>query len=110
MSNFPDTPAPASRSERWTQMAKADLAARLSIPIDKVEVVEQQSVTWRDSSLGCPQPGMQYMQVLVEGMRLRLRANGQTYDYHSGGNRPPFLCENASKPLPTDPPPGLGDT
>ena len=110
MSDSPGTSAPTSRSEQWAALAKNDLAARLSVPIETIQVVEQQSVTWRDSSLGCPQPGMQYMQVLIEGMLLRLSVNGQVYNYHMGGNRAPFLCEGATKPQPPLPPPGLGDT
>jgi hypothetical protein len=75
------------------EQAKADLSGRLSIPLDQVEVVAVTAVTWPDGSLGCPKPGMVYPQALVDGMRILLRAVGRTYDYHSGGSRPPFLCE-----------------
>jgi hypothetical protein len=73
--------------------AQADLAQRLAIPVDQVEFVEAQSVTWPDNSLGCPQPGMAYLQVQVDGLLIRLRATDRLYEYHGGGNRPPFLCE-----------------
>ena len=80
--------------QRSIAQAKNDLARRLAIPIDQVELVEAQSVTWPDKGLGCPQPGMEYLQVQVEGLLIRLRARGRLYEYHSGGDRPPFLCEN----------------
>ena len=75
------------------EQAKADLAERLGVPVDDVTVVSSEEVTWPDSSLGCPQPGMMYAQVLTDGSRILLSAGGRTYEYHSGGHRPPFLCE-----------------
>lgn len=72
--------------------AKEDLAARLSVPIGQIEVLEARSVVWTDASLGCPQPGMRYKQVQVDGVLIRLQANEQVYEYHSGGNRGLFLC------------------
>ncbi len=73
--------------------AKADLARRLSIDPAQVELVSASSVTWPDGSLGCPQPGMMYTQMQVDGLRVQLRASGRVYDYHGGGGRPLFLCE-----------------
>jgi hypothetical protein len=72
--------------------AKEDLAARLSVPVDRIEVLEARSVVWPDASLGCPQPGMRYKQVQAEGVLIRLQANGRGYEYHSGGSRGLFLC------------------
>ncbi|WP_143465887.1 hypothetical protein [Kribbella sp. ALI-6-A] len=76
------------------EQAKADLAGRLGVPVEQVTVVSTEEVTWPDSSLGCPQPGMNYAQVLTEGTRTILSADGRQYSYHSGPRRPPFLCEN----------------
>lgn len=73
--------------------ARADLADRLTISPDQIEVVEVRAVTWPDTSMGCPAPGMAYLQVPQDGLLTRLRAGGQAYDYHSGGTRGPFLCE-----------------
>lgn len=74
--------------------AIADLAQRLSIDRKTIEVISAQSVVWPDRGLGCPQPGMGYVQVLSEGFRIELRAKNQLYAYHGGGGRGPFLCEN----------------
>jgi hypothetical protein len=38
---------------------------------------------------------MSYLQVLKEGYLIRLQVGGQTYNYHGGDNRSPFLCEQA---------------
>ena len=73
--------------------AVADLAQRLSIPISEVKLIEATPVVWPDASLGCPQPGMAYIQVPEDGLLIRLEAGNQIYPYHSGGARDPFLCE-----------------
>ena len=78
--------------ENLVIQAKEDLARRLSIPIDEIEALEAKSVVWPDASLGCPRPGMRYKQVPVDGALIRLQADGQVYEYHSGGGRGLFLC------------------
>jgi hypothetical protein len=80
--------------QQTVKRAQEDLARRLGIETDQIEVVEVQSVVWPDGGLGCPQPGMAYTQVQVDGLLIRLQAGGQVYDYHSGGVRSPFLCKN----------------
>lgn len=75
------------------EQAKADLAARLGIAVDEITVVSAEAVVWPDGSLGCPQPGMAYTQVLVEGAKIVLWAEGRTWPYHAGGERSPFLCD-----------------
>ncbi|MCZ6616531.1 MAG: hypothetical protein O7E57_00250 [Gammaproteobacteria bacterium] len=87
---------------RLVDLAKKDLAARLSISDQQIEMLQSEFLTWRDSSAGCPQPGMQYLQVLTKGSRILLKANNATYRYHNSGNHPPFLCKNPSAidPLP----------
>jgi hypothetical protein len=78
---------------RLLSLAVADLAQRLDVPPESVQLVKFESVTWGDSSLGCPEPGMAYSQVLVEGAYLLLQAGDALYEYHSGGSGLPFLCE-----------------
>lgn len=87
---------------RLVDLAKKDLAAELSVSDQEIDVLQADFVTWPDSSAGCPQPGMQYLQVLTNGARILLKANNAVYPYHSGGNRPPFPCKNPSSigPLP----------
>lgn len=94
-------------------MAKVDLAQRLNVEEAEVELVRFEPVVWPDAGLGCPQPGMAYTQVQVDGAFIQLRAGGQTYNYHTGGNRTPFLCDSPDEMLPEDlsaPGAGGGDT
>ena len=86
------------------EAARADLAEKLSIADEEIEVVEAQRVRWRDSSAGCPQPDHVYMQVLTDGSRVILTAEGREFRYHQAGGGVPFWCEN---PSPIEPLPGL---
>jgi hypothetical protein len=73
-------------------IAVADLAARLGVDPSAITVVSARDVTWPDGSIGCPQPGMNYTQVQVDGAEIVLAVNGITYRYTLGGSRGPTLC------------------
>lgn len=74
--------------------AVADLTGRLGDV--EIAVVSAEAVTWPDTSYGCPQPGMAYTQVLTDGTRIILEAEGRRYDYHTGPTADIFLCEGPS--------------
>jgi hypothetical protein len=73
--------------------AVADLAGRLGIGLGSIEVRGFEAVTWPDGSLGCPQEGMMYAQVLTEGSRIDLAVGDRVYAYHAARGGEPFLCE-----------------
>lgn len=79
--------------------ATADLQQRLGVSENPVVVVSEM-VTWRNGSLGCPQPGKSYTQALVPGYRIVLELNGTRYHYHGAADQPPFYCAGPSDPLP----------
>ena len=74
-----------------------DLASTLGVDPEDVEVVSVEEVTWRDGSRGCAERGVMYTQALVDGSRITLRVGDTTYEYHSGGSRPPALCERPTE-------------
>lgn len=82
---------------KLVQQAQQDLARRLGVPGESIEFLEFEEVVWPDSSLGCPQPGIAYTQVMVDGYRILLQHEGKVYAYHGGGERPPFWCQNPQK-------------
>ena len=95
----PSLPTPADPGlQSLIENIKADLAQRLSIYVAQINLVEATEVEWSDSSLGCPQPGLDYLQVITPGYLIRLEADTQIYEYHS--NRDTFFiyCENLSPP------------
>lgn len=73
-----------------------DLSERLGVDATAIRVVAVEEVTWSDASLGCPQPGMSYAQVVTDGMRVILEAKAVFYDYRADGVQVPFLCERAA--------------
>ena len=79
---------------------KQDLAKRLGLDISQVVEGTIAEITWNDSSLGCPQPGMGYLDVLTNGYKITLNANGQDYTYHTDANQRFVLCGADGKPLP----------
>ena len=72
--------------------ARADLARRLSLPEESIELKRASAVEWPDTSLGCPQPGFMYAQIITPGYLIVLGANGKEYEYHSDGRRV-SLCQ-----------------
>jgi len=71
----------------------ADLASRSGVAADVITLVESEAVEWSDSALGCPQPGMNYMQVITPGYRVVLDAGGATYAYHTNDRGAFVLCQ-----------------
>ncbi|MDO8456521.1 MAG: hypothetical protein Q7T07_06380 [Burkholderiaceae bacterium] len=77
------------------QAALADAARRTGIDAAALKVASAERVTWLDGSLGCPEPDMMYTQALVPGYRIRIKAGGETLDYHAGTRGAPLLCPPA---------------
>jgi len=90
-----DVPPP-----RVAQLAIDDLARRLGIKPEEIKVVRVEEVDWPDGSLGCPQPGMRYKQMLVNGTFIQLKVGDNVYNFHGGGGRRPFLCKSKNEVLP----------
>jgi hypothetical protein len=78
---------------RLADLAKADLAQQLKIPVGQIEVARMEAVEWPDASLGCPKAGMMYAQVITPGYQIILSVQGKEYDYHTNLTDV-FLCEH----------------
>jgi hypothetical protein len=87
--------------------AITDAVARFDANDADVVVLEARDVTWRDSSLGCPAPGISYLQRLTEGFLVVLRIGTRRVEYHSGPSGPARFCPNPQPPL-TDGTRGFG--
>lgn len=78
------TLAPAVDADRNVFAAViADAAAVLGVEQDEIELAEVAEVEWPDASLGCPESGMMYAQVITPGYRVIVRAAGETFEYHT---------------------------
>ena len=84
--NRADTPAatvpPQTLNDRQ-QQARQVLAERLSAPVDSLALVSDEPVSWSDASLGCPEEGMMYAQVITPGHRITFSYQGEQYEVHT---------------------------
>jgi hypothetical protein len=59
------------------------LAGELGISPDEITIQSFEPVDWPDTSLGCPEPGMMYAQVITPGYAFVLEAAGEQYEVHT---------------------------
>jgi len=84
----------SDEAERLVALARTDLARRLGTDAAMVELVSAEPQEWADASLGCPEPGRVYAQVITRGYRITLASGGRRFRYHSDNKRVK-LCERA---------------
>jgi len=94
----PSSKAPCLSGWPIEERAREALANWLGISGGEIEVIEVEEVEWPDTSLGCPQPGMVYAQVIVPGWRVVMRVGDEVYEYHAGGGHA-VLCDEGNLPL-----------
>jgi hypothetical protein len=94
----PSNLSPPVTSSSLVEAAMQDLANRLSVEVSTITLIEASEVTWPNSSVGCPQPNMSYLQVLTPGSLIKLESGGVTYEYHAGPSGPPFYCATPTPP------------
>jgi hypothetical protein len=76
-----------------------DLAQNADVQQGQITIIRAQYEVWNDGSLGCPQPGMVYIQVPVKGYWIELAMDGTLYDYRASETGYFFLCESGLPPI-----------
>jgi hypothetical protein len=77
----------ADVDERNLAIARARETLRTAgVDPSPLAVTRAEPVTWPDSSLGCRQPGIQYLQVLTPGYRIELHGTQGDYLVHVAGD------------------------
>jgi hypothetical protein len=66
--------------------------------VGEITLLSAEAVQWRDSSLGCPQPGMNYLMVITPGYLIKLEAGGAIYEYHASASRAVYCDQPAAQP------------
>ena len=74
---------PKSQAREIAIEKKAALASVLKVDEGEIEVVSTEVVDWPDSSLGAPEEGKMYMQVITPGFKIIYKAQGKTYEVHT---------------------------
>lgn len=100
LTTHPEVIVPAQRATSYppgirepVNDAIADLSKRLGVAAAEITVLEARPSVWPNKGLGCPHPGVEYPQLQVEGVLIRLRVGDHEYEYHGGGGRGPILCQ-----------------
>ncbi len=80
------------------------VASTLQVPVEEVTVLSVQAVTWSDTSLGCPEPGMMYAQVLTPGFLVTTEVQGKPQQVHMDAKGKGVVCppERARPPAETE--------
>lgn len=84
---MPPVTPPNEAAERLVTLVKGHLSQRLGIAVDQIVLSDIKPVVWRDAGLGCPKPGVDYIQVETPGYNILLEANGNSYRYHTDETR-----------------------
>jgi hypothetical protein len=86
------THTPMSDLPNPVRLAIAALADDRQLATSAIEVVAIEPTEWPNSSLGCPQPGRAYLQIITPGYRVVLAAGGQQYEYHTNNRDMVVRC------------------
>jgi len=74
---------PIKGGETALAAAIADLSQQTGAATDTITLVSMEAKEWGDTSLGCPQEGFMYAQVITPGYLMVLAAQDKTYEYHT---------------------------
>jgi len=70
---------------RATAAAAEDLAARLGIQPDEVDLTSAELTQWPDACLGIAQPDTACAEVITTGFKITFEHAGTQYEYHTDG-------------------------
>lgn len=69
-----------------------DAATRLGAPAAQLRIERAEARDWNDSSLGCPQPGFMYAQVITPGYFVVVSGGGKRLEYHTDSRGRAVFC------------------
>ncbi|HSJ56351.1 MAG TPA: hypothetical protein VLC95_04170, partial [Anaerolineae bacterium] len=81
-------------------LARVNLAQDLGMDVESVTVVGVEETEFADASLGVPEEGRAYAQVLTPGYSIRLEAGGTGYEYRASVERLVRVPDGAPAPDP----------
>jgi putative hemolysin len=69
--------------KRVVGAAQSLLAKKLNVQVSEISLVSIAAVSWPDSCLGLPGPDEMCAQMVTDGFKVVLAANGQNYSFHT---------------------------
>ena len=101
-------PAPPNVGEAPRELVeriRRDAAKRAGVDPAKLRVIRDEAVTWPDGSLGCAEPGREYLMALVPGYWVVLALGDREFDYRSDATGHFMLCVHGRGRAPAGQPP-----
>jgi hypothetical protein len=86
-SNAKPDPQPA------VDAALQDAATHLGVSPNDMHVDRVEAREWPDSSLGCPQPGLLYSQIVTPGFLIVISGANKQLEYHTDARANVKLCK-----------------
>ena len=80
-----------------------DAAKRFNVAESAVVLARAEQLTWSDGSLGCPEAGHMYTQMLVAGFLVVAKTSAGELAYHTDSRGSVVSCRAGARPL------GMGD-
>jgi hypothetical protein len=80
------------QAQQAVDAALREASARLNAPAAQLSVERVEAREWRDTSLGCPQPGQMYAQVITPGYLVVVSGAGRRLEYHTDMRGRAVLC------------------
>ncbi len=80
-------------SDATVEIARNDLARRLDVPLEQVQVVSRTVREWPDSRMGCERVGVPVDEVITPGSALLLGVAGKTHYYYARPGETYQYCE-----------------
>jgi hypothetical protein len=81
-----------TEAQPMVDLVLQDAATQLGVDPSALTVTDIETVDWPDSSLGCPEDGGVYAQVVSPGYRITVTDGATTLEYHTGLNDAFVLC------------------
>jgi len=77
----------------------SDLVERSGSERADIQLVRAEAAVWDDGSLGCPEPGEFYIQILINGYWVVLEVEGVVYDYRVTDKGSFKMCKSGNPML-----------
>jgi hypothetical protein len=94
--NGDEAGTPAAELPAPVQSALTSAAAKMGVDASKLTVVHLEQREWSDTSLGCPEPGRVYAQVVTPGWLVVIAGDGQALVYHTDQKERVTLCAGSA--------------
>src|ERR1051326_3086824 len=88
----PSPVAVPPESAAAVEAARQAAATHLGITADQLQASRVEAQQWPDASLGCPQPGQLYSQIVTPGYLVIVTSGNHQLEYHTDARGRVVLC------------------